>query len=74
MNCQIVHDSIHARPGWTLAYRLEVNAATVEYGTVAVAGAWKEQPTLLEFYVLPVHRPLAFGPFDKRKLVTGAFS
>jgi hypothetical protein len=22
MNCQIVHDSIHRRPGWTLTYRL----------------------------------------------------
>ena len=64
MNCQIVHDSIHSRPGWTLTYRLEANAATVGYGTVAVAGPWKQQPTLLEFYVLPAYRHLAFGLFE----------
>jgi len=64
MNCQIVHDSIHKRPGWTLTYRLDVNATTAGYGTVAVAGPWKEQPTLLEFYVLPEHRRLAFGLFE----------
>jgi GNAT superfamily N-acetyltransferase len=70
MNCQIVHDSIHTRPGWTLTYRLEVDAGTVGYGTVAVAGPWKEQPTLLEFYVLPAHRPLAFRLFEMLLVVS----
>jgi GNAT superfamily N-acetyltransferase len=64
MNCQIVHDSIHRRPGWTLTYRLEVNDTTAGYGAVAVAGPWKDRPTLLEFYVLPEHRALAFGLFE----------
>jgi len=64
MNCQIVHDSIHRRPGWTLTYRLEINDKIVGFGSVAVAGPWKDRPTLLEFYVLPEYRGLAFGLFE----------
>jgi GNAT superfamily N-acetyltransferase len=61
MNCQIVHDSIHRRSGWMMTYRLESNDKTVGFGSVAVAGPWKDHPTLLEFYVLPEHRRQAFG-------------
>jgi GNAT superfamily N-acetyltransferase len=65
MNCQIVHDSIHRRPGWTVTYRLEANDdENVGFGSVAVAGPWKDRPTLLEFYVLPEHRGQAFGLFE----------
>ena len=64
MNCQIVHDSIHRRPGWTVTYVLEANNKTVGFGSVAVAGPWKDRPALLEFYVLPEHRGQAFGLFE----------
>ena len=38
MSCQIVHDSIHCRPGWTLTYLLEVDGAAAGYGSLAVDG------------------------------------
>ena len=56
MNCQIVHDSIHRRTGWTLPYVLELGAISVGFGSVAIAGPWKNRPTLFEFYVLPQYR------------------
>jgi hypothetical protein len=31
MNCQIVHDSIHRRQGWTLSYLLELGGAAVGF-------------------------------------------
>ena len=64
MNCQIVHDSIHRRPGWTLAYLLQIGGRDVGFGSIAVAGPWTDKPTLLEFYVLPEHRTRAFDLFD----------
>jgi GNAT superfamily N-acetyltransferase len=64
MNCQIVHDSIHRRPGWTVTYLFEKNNASVGFGSVAVGGPWKDQPTLFEFFVLPDHRARAFELFE----------
>ena len=64
MNCQIVHDSIHRRPGWTLTYLLEFGGVAVGFGSVAIAGPWKNKPTLFEFYVLPEHRTHAFDLFE----------
>jgi GNAT superfamily N-acetyltransferase len=64
MNCQIVHDSIHRRPGWTLTYLLEANGATAGFGSVAIAGPWKDKPTVFEFYILPEHRAQAFVLFE----------
>ncbi len=63
MNCQIIHDSIHSRPGWSLEYFLSANGAPVGYGSVAVAGPWKDKPTLCEFYVLPHARSRLFDLF-----------
>ena len=63
MNCQIIHDSIHSRPGWSLEYFLNANGAPVGYGSVAVAGPWKDKPTLCEFYVLPHARSRLFDLF-----------
>ena len=60
MNCQIVHDSIHRRAGWTLTYLLESAGVAVGFGSVALGGPWKDKPTLFEFYVLPEHRTRAF--------------
>src|SRR5213083_2919079 len=64
MNCQIVHDSIHSREGWTLTYALSLAGAAVGFGSVAIAGPWKDKPTIFEFYVLPVHRHRAFDLFE----------
>jgi GNAT superfamily N-acetyltransferase len=63
MSCQIVHDSIHSRPGWTQEYLLSTGDTPVGYGSVAVGGPWKDQPTVYEFYVLPHHRLHAFELF-----------
>jgi GNAT superfamily N-acetyltransferase len=64
MNCQIVKDSIHTRPGWAMTYALGLDETTVGFGTVAIAGPWKDRPTILEFYVLPDHRSRAFDLFE----------
>ena len=52
MACQIIHDSIHGRPGWSLEYLLLADATPIGYGSVAVAGPWTNKPTVYEFYVL----------------------
>jgi GNAT superfamily N-acetyltransferase len=64
MNCQIIHDSIHERPGWTKEYALSVGGAVAGYGSVAIAGPWKEKPTIYEFYVAPNFRTRAFDLFE----------
>jgi GNAT superfamily N-acetyltransferase len=64
MNCQIVKESIHTRTGWTLTYALGVDDTLAGFGTVAIAGPWKDKPTILEFYVLPEHRSRAFDLFE----------
>ena len=64
MNCQIVHDSIHRRPGWTTSYLLELEGAPVGFGTVAIGGPWENKPTVFEFYLLPEQRTRAFALFE----------
>ena len=71
MNCQIVHDSIHARHGWTLEYVLADGDAPIGYGSVAVAGPWRDRPTVYEFYVVPERRSQAFELFDAFLAVSG---
>ena len=64
MNCQILKDSIHRREGWTLCYALEVDGAAVGFASVALAGPWKDKPTLIEFYLLPEYRLRSFALFE----------
>lgn len=64
MNCQIVHDSFHTRPGWTREYGLEVGGRVVGYGSVVEAGPWVGKPAVYEFYVEPDHRPWALDLFE----------
>ena len=64
MDAQIVHDSIHARSGWTLEYLLGEGNAKIGYGSVAVAGPWRDKPTVYEFYLKPEYRSRAFEAFD----------
>ena len=64
MNCQIVHDSIHRRNGWTLSYLLEQAGAAAGFGSIATGGPWRGKPTLFEFYLLPEYRVRAFDFFE----------
>jgi GNAT superfamily N-acetyltransferase len=63
MNCQIIHDSIHVRPGWTQEYALSAGDTLIGYGSVAVTGPWKDLPSIYEFYVLPYFRSRIFDLF-----------
>jgi GNAT superfamily N-acetyltransferase len=72
MNCQIIHDSIHSRAGWTQEYALVLDGTLVGYGSVAVDGPWREQPALYEFYVLPEHRMRMFDLFASLSVLCGA--
>ena len=64
MSCQIIHDSIHSRPGWTQEYALFAGRVAVGYGSIAIAGPWKEKPTLYEWYVVPQYRSRMFDLFS----------
>jgi GNAT superfamily N-acetyltransferase len=74
MNCQIVHDSLHARAGWTQPYLLSIGGETIGYGSVAVGGPWQGKPTIFEFYVLPEHRSRVFELFDAFLATSGAIA
>jgi len=72
MNAQIVHDSIHRRPGWTLSWLLKSQDLAVGFGSIAIGGPWKDKPTVFEFYVLPEHRTKAFDLFEAFLKASGA--
>ena len=72
MRCQIVHDSIHRRPGWTLTWLLEVGGSAAGFGSLAIGGPWKDKPALFEFYLVPEHRTRAFDLFEALLAVSGA--
>ncbi|HTA41069.1 MAG TPA: hypothetical protein VK789_01405 [Bryobacteraceae bacterium] len=57
MNCQIIHDSIHGRAGWTREFAIQLDDGTlIRCGSVAVAGPWLDNPALYEFFVEPEYR------------------
>ena len=72
MNCQIIHDSIHTRPGWAVEYALSSGGAVIGYGSIAVGGSWKDKPTVFEFYVLPQHRLRMFDLFTALLTASGS--
>jgi GNAT superfamily N-acetyltransferase len=72
MNCQIIHDSIHGRPGWTHEYLITQGGGKVGYGSVAVAGPWLEKPTVYEYFVLPQLRWRIFALFSALLTSSGA--
>ena len=74
MSCQIVHDSIHDRAGWTREYVLNLAGTPVGYGSLAVAGPWRDKPTLYEFYVVRHHRLRMFDLFRALLAASGAVS
>src|SRR5262245_39802336 len=63
MNCQIIHDSLHLRKGWTQPYLLTLDGVAAGYGSLAVGGPWKGQPAVFEFYVAPPYRARLFDLF-----------
>ena len=63
-NCQIVHDSIHGRRGWTLEFAISEGGCTVGYASLAVHGPWRDRPTLYELYILPDRRSRSFALFE----------
>lgn len=65
MNCQVVHDSIHVREGWTKEFLLQTDGKTAGYGSIAIAGPWKETRTVYEFYLVPEFRCFAFDCFTR---------
>ncbi len=69
---QIVHDSIHRRPGWTSSFLLHVGGAAVGFGSVAIDGPWNGRPTAIEFYVVPEHRHGTFAMFESFLGASGA--
>lgn len=72
MNCQIVHDSIHTRKGWSVEYSLIVGNVRCGYASLAIGGPWKDKPTFYEFYLLPEHRLRAFDFFEVFLAASGA--
>ncbi len=63
MNCQIIHDSLHTRKGWSESYLLFVGDVVVGYGSIMIGGPWKKKPAVFEFYVAPPYRSRMFDLF-----------
>ena len=72
MNCQIVHDSLHSRNGWTQPYLLLADGVTAGYGSLAIGGPWKGKRTVFEFYVVPRYRSRLFDLFCALLTASGA--
>jgi GNAT superfamily N-acetyltransferase len=72
MSCQIVHDSLHAREGWTREYLLVAGGTMAGYGSIVVGGPWKGKPTVFEFYVLPGYRSRIFDLFTALLTASGS--
>jgi GNAT superfamily N-acetyltransferase len=64
MNCQIIHDSLHSRQGWTQPYLIEAAGEPSGYGSIAVAGPWSGSRTIFEFYVTENQRSRFFEAFE----------
>jgi GNAT superfamily N-acetyltransferase len=72
MDCQIIHDSLHTRPGWTQEYRLAIGDQTVGYGSVAIAGPWRDVPAVYELYLAPPSRLYLFELAERLLRTSGA--
>jgi GNAT superfamily N-acetyltransferase len=72
MICQIIHDSIHSRSGWTQEYALMIDGKQVGYGSVAIAGPWTKAPSLYEFFVASPYRLKVFELFAALRKACGA--
>ncbi|MFO0913617.1 MAG: GNAT family N-acetyltransferase [Pirellulales bacterium] len=68
---QIVHDSLHNRPGWTEGYLLQIDGHPAGLASIAIAGPWQDRPTIYEYYLLPEFRQHAFAVFEQFQRVSG---
>lgn len=64
MNCQIVHDSLHSREGWTQPYLLNIGGSIAGYGSVLIGGPWTGTRTAFEFFVSPEQQSRVFDLFS----------
>src|ERR1051325_653566 len=64
LNCQIVHDSLHYRPGWSVEFELVDDGRDVGYASLAVNGPWHGKPTFYELYIEPQSRGRAYALFE----------
>jgi GNAT superfamily N-acetyltransferase len=72
MHCQIVHDNMHARPGWTQPYLVEIERAAAGYGSILIGGPWTGTRTVFEFYLALQHRARVFDAFSSLLTVSEA--
>jgi hypothetical protein len=72
MNCQIIHDSLHVREGWTEPYRIELDGEVAGYGSIVVGGPWAGTRTIFELYVVEQQRSRIFEAFDALRSASGA--
>lgn len=64
MHCQIVHDSLHGRDGWTESFLIETDGEKAGYGSIAMGGPWSGTRTIFEFYVAEQGRSRFFEAFE----------
>lgn len=64
MNCQILHDSLHTRRGWTETYLLENGGKAAGFGSIAIGGPWKDKRAYFELYITPEYRGRGFDLFE----------
>src|SRR5436305_5279933 len=64
MACQIVHDSIHRRRGWTTEWAINEANRLVGYCSVAIDGPWRDRPTFYESFVVSERRSRGFTFFE----------
>lgn len=74
MNCQIIHESLHTRPGWSEEYLLGIDGRPVGYGSVAVAGPWREALAVYELYLVPPARVHFFELAERFLATSGAMA
>jgi GNAT superfamily N-acetyltransferase len=72
MQCQIIHDSLHSRAGWTQPYLIETGGEAAGYGSVAIAGPWTGTRALFEFFVEEKQRSRFFDAFEALRSTSGA--
>lgn len=64
MHCQIVHDNMSARPGWTQPYLVEIDGRAAGYASILIGGPWKGTRTVFEYYLAPPQRTRTFDCFE----------
>lgn len=72
MNCQIIHDAIHRRAGWTQEYLVKSGGKSCGYASVAIGGPWKTKPAFYEYFLQPRFRTRAFELFELFLNASGA--